>query len=49
MEHVLNEYRIMMDLDHPNVLGMHCAMQDKKYLYFLLDLLPGKTTVPSIQ
>lgn len=41
MEHVLNEYRIMMDLDHPNILGIHCAMQDKKYLYFLLDLLPG--------
>ena len=20
---------------------MHCAMQDEKYLYFLLDLLPG--------
>jgi serine/threonine protein kinase len=20
---------------------MHCAMQDEKYLYFLMDLLPG--------
>mmetsp|Transcript_7714 Transcript_7714/g.11571 ORF Transcript_7714/g.11571 Transcript_7714/m.11571 type:complete len:731 (-) Transcript_7714:119-2311(-) len=40
-EHVLNEYRIMMDVEHPNILGIHCAMQDKKNLYFLLDLLPG--------
>jgi hypothetical protein len=22
---------------------MHCAMQDSKYLYFLMDLLPGGT------
>jgi len=40
-KHVLNEYLIMKDLDHPNILGVHCAMQDKKYIYFLLDLLPG--------
>jgi len=40
-EHVLNECRIMMEMEHPNVLGMHCAMQDKEHLYFLLDLLPG--------
>lgn len=40
-EHVLNEFRIMKECDHPSILGMHCAMQDKKYLYFLLDLQPG--------
>eukprot|EP00585_Thalassiosira_rotula_P002035 CAMPEP_0196143800 /NCGR_PEP_ID=MMETSP0910-20130528/13719_1 /TAXON_ID=49265 /ORGANISM="Thalassiosira rotula, Strain GSO102" /LENGTH=763 /DNA_ID=CAMNT_0041405287 /DNA_START=117 /DNA_END=2408 /DNA_ORIENTATION=- len=40
-EHVLNEYRIMREMEHPNILGMHCAMQDKEHLYFLLDLLPG--------
>eukprot|EP00581_Thalassiosira_minuscula_P002661 CAMPEP_0183744310 /NCGR_PEP_ID=MMETSP0737-20130205/65664_1 /TAXON_ID=385413 /ORGANISM="Thalassiosira miniscula, Strain CCMP1093" /LENGTH=710 /DNA_ID=CAMNT_0025979949 /DNA_START=316 /DNA_END=2448 /DNA_ORIENTATION=+ len=40
-EHVLNEYRILMNLDHPNILGIHCAIQDKKHLHFLLDLLPG--------
>lgn len=40
-EHVLNEYSIMMDVDHPNILKIHCAMQDTKHLYFLLDLLPG--------
>jgi len=39
--HVLNEYEIMKDLDHPNILRVHCAMQDTKFIYFLLDLLPG--------
>lgn len=41
-EHVLNEYRIMKELEHPNILNIHCAMQDKRYLFFLLDLHPGK-------
>eukprot|EP00804_Cyclotella_cryptica_P020687 CCRYP_003489-RA/>CCRYP_003489-RA protein AED:0.04 eAED:0.04 QI:38/1/1/1/1/0.8/5/181/732 len=40
-EHVLNEYRIMKRLDHPNILNIHCAMQDDRYLFFLLDLHPG--------
>mmetsp|Transcript_18491 Transcript_18491/g.40011 ORF Transcript_18491/g.40011 Transcript_18491/m.40011 type:complete len:769 (-) Transcript_18491:75-2381(-) len=40
-EHVLNEYRIMKEIDNPNMLGIHCAIQDEKYLYFLVDLLPG--------
>ncbi|KAL7518359.1 hypothetical protein ACHAWX_003197, partial [Stephanocyclus meneghinianus] len=40
-EHVLNEYRIMKLLEHPNILNIHCAMQDDRYLYFLLDLHPG--------
>jgi len=43
-EHVLNEYRIMKlmsEIDDPNIIGVHCALQDKKYLYFLVDLLPG--------
>ncbi|KAL7512474.1 hypothetical protein ACHAXN_009446 [Cyclotella atomus] len=37
----LHEYKILMELSHPNILTMHCAMQDEKYLYFLMDLLPG--------
>lgn len=40
-EHVLNEYRIMKEIENPHILGIHCAMQDAKYLYFLLDLMPG--------
>ena len=41
-----------MKEQYPNILSvvivltrfanqMHCAMQDEKYLYFLMDLLPG--------
>jgi len=45
-EHVLNEYRIMKEIEHPAILGIHCAMQDKKHLYFLLDLLPGGELMP---
>ena len=41
-EHVLNEYRIMKEIEHTNILGIHCAMQDDQHLYFLLDLLPGE-------
>mmetsp|Transcript_5482 Transcript_5482/g.12473 ORF Transcript_5482/g.12473 Transcript_5482/m.12473 type:complete len:756 (-) Transcript_5482:111-2378(-) len=43
-EHVLNEFSIMKmmtEMEHPNIIGLHCAMQDNKFLYFLLDLLPG--------
>lgn len=40
-EHVLNEYRIMKEIEHPQILGIHCAMQDEQHLYFLVDLLPG--------
>ena len=40
-DHILNEYRIMKLLDHPNILGIHCALQDNRYLFFLLDLHPG--------
>ncbi|KAL9187277.1 hypothetical protein ACHAXT_001380 [Thalassiosira profunda] len=45
-EHVLNEYRILREIEHPCILGIHCAMQDDKYLYFLLDLLPGGELMP---
>jgi serine/threonine protein kinase len=41
-EHVMNELHITNDIDHQNIVRIHCAMQDDKYLYFLLDLLPGK-------
>ena len=44
-EHVLNELRIMKEIEHPNILGIHCAMQDDQHLYFLLDLLPGKVFI----
>jgi cGMP-dependent protein kinase len=41
-EHVLNEYKIMKTIGHdPNILGIHNVMQNERYLYFLVDLLPG--------
>lgn len=41
-EHVLNELNITSEIEHPSIVRIHCAMQDDKYLYFLLDLLPGE-------
>lgn len=40
-DYVLNEFKLMEKLSHPNILVMHCAMQDPQYIYFLLELLPG--------
>ncbi|KAK1738217.1 cAMP-dependent protein kinase [Skeletonema marinoi] len=41
-EKVLNECRILKTVGHdPNILGLHNVMQDKRHLYFLIDLLPG--------
>ena len=31
-----------MQVEHKTLLRIHCAMQDKKFVYFLLDLLPGE-------
>lgn len=39
--YIMREFHLMQELTHPNILIMHCAMQDAKYIYFLLDLLPG--------
>lgn len=40
-DHVLNEKKIMDELNHPFILSYHCAMQDEKYIYFLLEVLLG--------
>lgn len=40
-DYVLREYKLLMELSHPNILSVHCAMQDSRYIYFLVDLLPG--------
>ena len=40
-EHVLREFNTLNDIEHPNIIKLHCAMQDSKYIYFLTDLLPG--------
>jgi serine/threonine protein kinase len=39
--YLLSEFRLMKELKHPNIVFMHCAMTDDRYIYFLLDLLPG--------
>jgi CRP-like cAMP-binding protein len=41
-DRILNEFVIATQVEHKNLLKIHCAMQDEKYVYFLLDLLPGE-------
>lgn len=40
-DHVLNEKEIMEELNHPFILSFHCAMQDARNIYFLLEVLQG--------
>ena len=39
--HILNEKAIMSGLEHPFINRYYCDMEDDKYLYFLLEALPG--------
>lgn len=48
-EHVLNERNIMDELNHPFILKFHCAMQDDKYIYFLLEVLLGGELFKSLR
>ena len=41
-DRILNEFMIATQVEHKNLLRIHCAIQDEKYVYFLLDLLPGE-------
>lgn len=40
-EHVLNEKRVMLSLDHPFILRLLSTYKDRKYLYFLVELALG--------
>ena len=40
-EHVLNEMRVMKKVDHPFIAKLFTALQDNKYMYFVLELLLG--------
>jgi cGMP-dependent protein kinase len=40
-DHVINEKKIMEELNHPFILTFHCAMQDENQVYFLLEILLG--------
>lgn len=48
-DYILYEYRLMKELSHPFILNLHCAMQDSRYIYFLLDLLPGGEVMDILQ
>ena len=39
--HIQNEKAIMSELDHPFINRYYCDMEDDKYIYFLLEALPG--------
>lgn len=39
--HIMNEKAIMAGLEHPFINRFYCDMEDDKYLYFLLEALPG--------
>ena len=40
-EHVLNEMRVMRKIDHPYIARLFVALQDNKFIYFVLELLQG--------
>lgn len=40
-KHLLTEYQLMKELDHVFIVKCHAALQDKKYVYFVMTLLPG--------
>jgi CRP-like cAMP-binding protein len=40
-EHVLNEMRVMRKINHPYIAKLYIALQDKQYIYFVLELLQG--------
>jgi len=39
--HTLAEFNLLRKINHPLVCNIYQAMQDKKYVYFLMNLLPG--------
>lgn len=40
-EHVLNEKRVMLALDHPFILKLYTTFKDRTHLYFLVELALG--------
>lgn len=38
---VVTEVKIMRMVNHPLITKLHATMQDRKYIYFLMELLPG--------
>jgi len=40
-DHVINELKIMKKINHPYICKMNSALQDSKYIYFVMELLQG--------
>mmetsp|Transcript_29310 Transcript_29310/g.61080 ORF Transcript_29310/g.61080 Transcript_29310/m.61080 type:complete len:679 (+) Transcript_29310:139-2175(+) len=40
-QHTVGEYQLLRELNHPFIVKIYQALQDKKYVYFLMNLLPG--------
>ena len=40
-DHILNEMRVMRKIDHPFIAKLYTALQDNKFIYFVLELLIG--------
>ena len=40
-EHLLMEYKIMKELNHVLIVKCYQAFQDSRYVYFMMNLLPG--------
>lgn len=38
--HVLNELKLMMEIDHPFILDLRAIAQDNRILYMYLDFMP---------
>jgi len=38
---LITEYRIMSELSHPTIVECYQVFQDRKYIFFLMGLLPG--------
>lgn len=39
--HTIGEYQLLQKLNHPFIVKIYQALQDKKYVYFIMNLLPG--------
>lgn len=40
-DHTLSEYKIVRELNHVFIVRVYQALQDNKFVYFLMNLLPG--------
>lgn len=41
VDHVISENSILIEIDHPFLVGLKGFSQDSRYLYFLMDYIPG--------